>query len=131
MKYVRQFTIFVSVCFIGEIIHRIIPLPIPSPIYGLVLMFLALEFKIMPLDKIEEISDSLLEIMPLLFVPSTAGLLVAWPVIKKYWFPILIIGIAGTMLVFFVTGRVTQFFEKKFRKRISGKNVPQIDVEAK
>lgn len=117
MKYVKQFTIFVSICFIGEIIHRIVPLPVPASIYGLVLMFLALEFKIMPLDKVEELSDCLLEIMPLLFVPSTVGLLVAWPVIKKYWLPILILGIAGTTLNFFVTGHVTQFFERIFRKK--------------
>jgi len=77
MKYIRQFTIFVAACFIGEIFHRIIPLPIPGSIYGLVLMFLALEFKIMQLDKVEEVSNYLLEIMPLLFVPSTVGLLVA------------------------------------------------------
>ena len=112
MKYIRQFTIFVAACFIGEIFHRVIPLPIPGSIYGLVLMFLALEFKIMPLDKVEEVSNYLLEIMPLLFVPSTVGLLVAWPVIKQYWLPLIILGIAGTTLNFFVSGHVTQFFVK-------------------
>lgn len=116
MKYVRQFAIFVTVCFLGEIFHRVIPLPIPASIYGLVLMFLVLKFKIMPLEKVEELSDYLLEIMPLLFIPSTVGLLVAWPVIQKYWFPILILGIAGTALNFFVSGHVTQLFVKVFRK---------------
>lgn len=122
MKYIKQFTIFVSVCFIGEVIHEIIPLPIPGSIYGLVLMFLALEFKIMPLDKVEEISDYFLEIMPLLFVPSTVGLLVAWPVIKKYWLPILILGIAGTTLNFFVSGHVTQFFARILKKKNTSEN---------
>ena len=117
MKYIRQFTIFIAACFIGEVLHRIIPLPVPGSIYGLVLMFIALELKIMPLDKVEEVSNYLLEIMPLLFVPSTVGLLVAWPVIKQYWLPIAIAGIAGTTLNFFVTGHVTQFFMKIFKKK--------------
>lgn len=117
MKYIRQFTIFIAACFIGEVLHRIIPLPVPGSIYGLVLMFIALELKIMPLDKVEEVSNYLLEIMPLLFVPSTVGLLVAWPVIKQHWLPIAIAGIAGTTLNFFVTGHVTQFFMKIFKKK--------------
>ncbi len=117
MKYIRQFTIFIAACFIGEVLHRIIPLPVPGSIYGLVLMFIALELKIMPLDKVEEVSNYLLEIMPLLFVPSTVGLLVAWPVIKQYWLPITIAGIAGTTLNFFVSGHVTQLFVKIFKKK--------------
>lgn len=119
MKYIKQFTILVTACFIGEILHRIIPLPIPASIYGLVLMFLALEFKIMPLSVVEETSDYLLEIMPLLFVPSTVGLIVAWPIIKKYALAFILVGVLGTTFTFFVTGRLTQFVIRLSKKKNS------------
>ena len=112
MKFVKQFALFAAVCFIGEILHVLIPLPVPASIYGLVLMFLALKFQLIPLSEVEAFSDFLLEIMPLLFIPSTVGLITAWPIIQKHWLPILIISLAGTPLVFFVTGHITQFFAK-------------------
>ncbi|WP_296324592.1 CidA/LrgA family protein [Treponema sp. UBA3813] len=108
MKFIKQFCILVTVCFIGEILHRLIPLPVPASIYGLVLMFTALQTKIMPLDAVEEISDGLLGIMPLLFIPSTVGLILAWPILKVHWLQFTIIGVGSTIAVFFAAGHVTQ-----------------------
>lgn len=122
MKFVKQFAIFVTICFIGEVLHKVIPLPVPASIYGLVLMFCALKFKIMPLQEVEVFSDFLLEIMPLLFIPSTVGLIVAWPIIQKHWLPILIITLLGTTFIFFVVGHVTQFFAKLVRSRNNQKS---------
>lgn len=108
MRIIKQFTILVITCFIGEILHAVIPLPVPASIYGLVLMFCALHFKIMPVSLVEESSDFLLSIMPLLFIPSTVGLILAWDILKAHWLQFLIIGILGTTVVFFVAGHVTQ-----------------------
>lgn len=108
MRLVKQFAILVIVCFIGEILHALIPLPVPASIYGLVLMFIALQAKVMPLEAVEEISDGLLGIMPLLFIPSTVGLILAWEILKIHWLQFLLIGIVGTIVVFFVAGHVTQ-----------------------
>lgn len=108
MRLVKQFAILVIVCFIGEILHALIPLPVPASIYGLVLMFIALQAKVMPLEAVEEISDGLLGIMPLLFIPSTVGLILAWEILKVHWLQFLLIGIVGTIVVFFVAGHVTQ-----------------------
>lgn len=108
MRLIKQFTILVTVCFIGEILHRLIPLPVPASIYGLVLMFAALQAKIMPLDAVEEISDGLLGIMPLLFIPSTVGLILAWPILKIHWLQFTVIGVGSTIAVFFASGHITQ-----------------------
>ena len=112
MKFVKQFAIFVTICFIGEVLHKVIPLPVPASIYGLVLMFCALKFKIMPLQEVEVFSDFLLEIMPLLFIPSTVGLIVAWPIIQKHWLPILIITLLGTTFIFFCCRSCNSIFCK-------------------
>lgn len=122
MKYIQQFAVLVVFCFIGEILHRLIPLPVPSSIYGLVLMFCALQFKIVPLSLVEETSDYFLGIMPLLFVPSTVGLMVAWPILKKYWLAFILVGIFGTTFVFFSAGQVTQLVIRITKKLKASKN---------
>lgn len=43
MKFVIQFLIIIGFSFAGEFLHYVIPLPIPASIYGIVLLFIALE----------------------------------------------------------------------------------------
>ena len=37
VKLLRQFLVIMAVSFVGEILHAVLPLPIPASIYGLVL----------------------------------------------------------------------------------------------
>ena len=41
MKYLYQFLVITLITFLGETLNRLIPLPIPAAVYGLVLLFLA------------------------------------------------------------------------------------------
>ena len=45
MKFVRQFMIILAISFVGELLHALLPLPVPASItasvlYGLVLLVL-------------------------------------------------------------------------------------------
>ena len=42
MRYLKQFTIILTISLLGEVLHYIIPLPVPASIYGLLLMLAAL-----------------------------------------------------------------------------------------
>ena len=75
MKYLRQFLIILFVSFLGEVLNYLIPLPIPASIYGILLMFLALELHIIPLSAVRETGRFLIEIMPVMFIPAAVGLL--------------------------------------------------------
>ncbi len=39
MKYIRQLGIILLVSFLGELLHYLLPLPVPASIYGIVLLF--------------------------------------------------------------------------------------------
>lgn len=108
MKYIRQFGIIIAVSFLGEILKMLLPLKIPASIYGLVLMFLALEFKIIKLDHVKETAKYLIEIMPLMFIPAGVGLMNAWGVLKPIWIPVSVITVISTIVVMTISGRVTQ-----------------------
>ena len=125
MNYVKQFCIILAFSFAGEILNRLIPLPVPASIYGLVLMFLALEFKIIKVEHINEVSKFLLGIMSIFFVPSSVGCINALPLMKKYGIQFAIIGIASTVIVFGITGQVTQLL-MKIRDRKNGIENPEV-----
>ena len=42
MKYLSQFLRITGFTLVGELLQRIIPLPIPASVYGLILLFSAL-----------------------------------------------------------------------------------------
>ena len=39
-KYIFQFARILAFCFLGEILHCVLPLPVPASVYGLVLLLL-------------------------------------------------------------------------------------------
>lgn len=78
MKYVFQLCIILLVSLTGELLHALLPLPVPASIYGLLLMLLCLVTKVIKLKHVEGAGNFLLQIMPLLFVPAAVGLLGIW-----------------------------------------------------
>ena len=110
VKEFKQFTIIIFLSFLGEVLHALIPFPIPASIYGIILLFLLLERKVLALEDISEVSSFLLFIMPVLFVPAAVGLIEAWDELRASLTAYVTIIIAVTFIVMVSTGHITQFF---------------------
>ena len=108
MKYVIQFLIIAAFAFIGELLHWFIPLPIPASIYGIVLLFIALELKWVKVSDIREVSSFLIAVMPIMFIPAAAGLMESWGAVKSSVWEYALITIVSTFVVMGVSGAVTQ-----------------------
>ena len=108
MKTLGQIVIILLVSFAGELLNYCLPLPIPASIYGIVILFCLLEFKVIPLRAVKETGDFLVSIMQLMFIPAAVGLLEAWDVIASNWLPYILITLISTFVVMFFSGRVTQ-----------------------
>ena len=113
MSYIRELLIILLVSFIGELLHYFIPLPIPSSVYGLVLMFLLLCFKIVKIEHVKSTSKFLINIMPIMFIPAGVSLLSSIDSLKNMLLPIIVITIISTILVMVVTGLVAKLCSKK------------------
>ncbi|QSX05098.1 CidA/LrgA family protein [Sedimentibacter sp. zth1] len=122
MTLIFQFCTILIICFIGEALYSIIPLPIPASIYGLVLMLICLRFNIIKLDKIEKAGDFLVQIMPLMFIPAAVGLITVWDSLRAILFPILITIVITTIIVMVVTGKSTELVMKMERNKKSERN---------
>lgn len=116
MKYLRQFALILTMTFLGELLHLIIPLPIPASIYGLVLMLVSLITGVVKLEQVKEASTFLIEIMPMMFIPAAAGLLNSWSSLKPILVPVCVITVVSTVAVMGISGRVTQFVIRREKR---------------
>ena len=107
-NYLFQFARILAFCFLGEICHAVLPLPIPASIYGLLLLLAALRFGIVKLEQVKEVGLFLTGIFPLLFVPAAAGVMELWAEMGEMLLPIVIAIIPVTVLVLVSAGRTTQ-----------------------
>lgn len=116
MKYVIQFLIIAAFAFVGELLHWFIPLPIPASIYGIVLLFIALELKWVKVSDIREVSSFLIAVMPIMFIPAAAGLMESWGAVRTSVWEYALITIVSTFVVMGVSGAVTQFVIRRGKK---------------
>ena len=113
MKYLHQACLIFGFSFLGEMLHALIPLPIPASIYGMMLLFAALFLKVIPTKAVKDMGGFLTSILALLFVAPAVGLIDHWALLKDNIIPIMLILALTTVLTFAVSGRVTQWMVKK------------------
>ena len=108
MKFIKQFTLIMTVSFISELMEVLIPLPIAASVYGLVLMLAGLLTGLIPLEKVEGAADFLVEIMPIMFVPLVVSVVANIDTLRQMLVPLVVISTSTTVLIMGVTGRVAQ-----------------------
>lgn len=116
MKYIRQFEIILAISLLGELLNRIIPLPVPASIYGMLILFTTLCTGVIKLSAVKETGHFLIQIMPMMFIPATVGLLESWGIMQNFLTAIIVISLISTVMVILVSGHVTQFIINLKRK---------------
>ena len=89
MKYLTQFLRILAFTLAGELLQRLVPLPIPASVYGLVLLFGALNTGLVKLEQVKDAGGFLISILPILFVSPAVGILDNWEAIRGALIPIL------------------------------------------
>lgn len=108
MKYLTQFLRILAFTLAGELLQRLVPLPIPASVYGLVLLFAALNTGLVKLEQVKDAGGFLISILPILFVSPAVGILDNWEAIRGALIPILALTLLSTVLTFGIAGRATQ-----------------------
>lgn len=117
LTIVLQTCILYIFSFIGTTIHNFFHLVIPGSIIALLLLFICLCLKIVPVKSIENGATFLLNILMFLFIPTTAGIM-NYPSLLSIQGALLVVAILlSTIISIAITGTVSQFLEKKAQKR--------------
>ncbi len=113
MKYLKQFSIIISISFIGEVISWLIPLPIPASIYGMAILYLLLSAKILKEEMIAETADFLISIMSVMFVPASVAIIERFDALHVMLVPFLLAVTLNTVIVMATVGKIADKLHKK------------------
>ena len=92
-------------------------LPIPGPVIGMALLFVALLLRGGPGENLRQTSGQLLQHLSLLFVPAGTGIVLYGERIAAEWLPLVVAMVASTLLAIIVTALLLQALARRRRDR--------------
>ena len=121
MKYVRQIGIIWGMTMAGEFLNFLLPFPVPAGVYGLFLLLGALLTGVVKIESVEATGNFLMDIMSMMFIPATVGLVEYAQQIGEILVPYTVIIACSTVAVMAATGRLAQVIivrqERKMAER--------------
>lgn len=87
----------------GEVAVRMLGLPIPGPVAGLLMLFAALAVRGTVPDEVATVANGLLAHLALLFVPAGVGIIAHTGMLQGIWPLLLVVLVASTLLAVAVT----------------------------
>jgi len=97
----------------GEVLARYLELPIPGPVIGMLLLFLALALRGGPGEQLRTTSQNLLQHLSLLFVPAGTGIMVHLHRVADEWLALLLSLLISTIATLVVTGLAMKYCQRR------------------
>lgn len=116
MKLLFQFGRILLICFLAEVLAKLLPLPIPASVYGLLLMLAALALKLIKVEQVKEASSFLVGILPILFLVPAVGVMALWSELRAFLLPCILAAVPVTVIVMAASGLVTQGIQRLGKK---------------
>jgi holin-like protein len=120
MTLICQFGRILLICLLAEALSALLPRPIPSSVYGLLLMLAALGLKLLKVDQVKQASSFLVGILPILFLVPAVGIMSLWAELRAFLLPCVLAAVPVTVLVMAVSGLVTQWVQGLGKKGSEG-----------
>lgn len=120
MQLINGMTLLLIYQLIGEVSVRLLALPVPGPVMGMVMLFLTLMIRGRLVKAVEPASSALLSHLSLLFVPAGVGLVVHFSRLGDEWLPIGATLLLSTIITMAVTALVMQWMTRLAAKRKPG-----------
>ncbi len=114
VKIYRQFFYILLCSFIGELIKSLLGLPIPGSVVGMIILFIALESKILKIEDVKEAGAWLLGNLTILFVPAGVGVMVSFSALKDIWYILALVSLMVTAISMGVVGVIVQKIKRRF-----------------
>ncbi|GMA58329.1 holin-like protein CidA [Alicyclobacillus sacchari] len=103
---VLQIAILYGLADVGGLISKLLHTPVPGSIFGLMLLFLLLQFRVLKLEWIARGGELLIREMLLFFVPSSVGIMTYGHLMLHEGLQILVTIVTSTAIVMLVTGTI-------------------------
>ena len=93
---------------VGEVTVRWSGVPLPGPVVGMLLLFLALRWRQALPDTLRTVAETLLSHLSLLFIPAGVGIMRYGALLAEEWLAITITLILSTLITVAVTALVME-----------------------
>ena len=113
MRTPLQLAVIFAICLAGEFLHRIVSIPLPGNIIGMVLLLALLCLKIIKPEQISGVSSFFLNYLALFFLPPSIAIMAVGDDGLSKWPLLLGLCIVFTLITLAVSGRCTQLFIRK------------------
>ncbi|HPE78448.1 MAG: CidA/LrgA family protein [Sedimenticolaceae bacterium] len=98
MQFLNGITLLLIFQLIGEFGARLLDIPVPGPVIGMLLLFLALAVRRSVPPSLDTASSTLLSHLSLLFVPAGVGMMIHFERITGEWLPIAVALLGSTVI---------------------------------
>ena len=113
MRIPLQLAVIFAICVAGEFLHRIVGIPLPGNIIGMVLLLALLCLKVLKPEQISGVSSFFLNHLALFFLPPSIAIIGVGDDVLSKWPLLLFLCIAFTLITIAVGGHCTQFLIRK------------------
>jgi len=120
MKYIKQLGVIFGICWLSSLIEMILPFTFPASVIGMLLTFFLLLTGILKVHQLQDAASFLLANMTFFFVPVTSGLIQHLDILKKSWFPLVVICIVSMLITFAVTAYTVKITNQLLHKKKEG-----------
>ena len=117
MQLINGITLLLIYQLAGEVSVRLLGLPVPGPVMGMVMLFITLMIRGQMAKAVEPASTALLGHLSLLFVPAGVGLIVHFNRLGNEWLPISVTLLLSTIITMAVTALVMQWVTRLTDRR--------------
>jgi holin-like protein len=113
---INAFTLLLLFQLVGEVLVTWLQLPLPGPVVGMLLLFIALVVRGAAPQGLRDMSNTLLQHMMLLFVPAVSGVLIYAKRVGEEWLPILVATVGGAAITLVVTALTLKLLLERAKK---------------
>lgn len=97
----------------GEVLAQLLALPVPGPVIGMALLFVALAVRGGATEHLRTTANNILSHLAILFIPGGVGVMLYLPRLAEEWLPISVSLIASTVLTLAITAAVLRLLRSK------------------
>ena len=117
--------------FLGEMLSLVLGGLLPGSVLGMVLLFLALYFKVVKPENVKDAATIISKNMAVFFIPAAVGIMVYVELFSKSLMIIASAIVVSTVLTLITVALVQENFEKRRKpKTTSSNNTPENEQQA-
>jgi holin-like protein len=113
LKFVLQIFVFIGLNYAGSFVVKLLQLPIPGNVMGMILLFILLITGIIRVEWIEMASTALIKHLSFFFIPISVGLMTLGTVFLNHGLALMIILLASAFIGMAFSGVVAQKLLKR------------------